>query len=61
MRAVLVVVDQPSVGNRLNLSEVGEQVCIEHLGARSAIEALDESVLIWILPAGVYLDAGFTG
>lgn len=32
----------------MNLLEVGEQVCIEYLGTISAIEALDEGVLIWL-------------
>jgi len=44
--AVFVVIDQPSVGNCLNLLEVGEQMCIKNFGAISAIEPLDEGILI---------------
>lgn len=48
MRAVLVVIDQPLIGNRLDLLKVGEQVRVEHLGSISSIEALNVSVLIWL-------------
>jgi len=44
--AVLVVIDQPSVGNCLNLLTVGEQMCIKRFSAISAIEPLDKGVLI---------------
>lgn len=37
MRAVFVVIDQPSIGNRLDLLKVGEQMRIKHFGAISAI------------------------
>lgn len=46
MRAVFVVIDQPSIGNRLDLLKVGEQMRIKHFGALSAIEPLDKGVLI---------------
>lgn len=46
MWAVLVVNDQRSIGNCLNLLEVGEQMCIKNFGAMSAIEPLDEGILI---------------
>lgn len=48
MRAVLVVIDQPLIGNRLDLLKVGGQARVEHLGSISSIEALNESVLIWL-------------
>ncbi len=48
VRAVPVVIDQPLIGNRLDLLKVGEQVRVEHLGSISSIEALNESVLIWL-------------
>jgi hypothetical protein len=48
VRAVLVVIEQPLIGNRLDLLKVGEQVRVEHLGSISSIEALNESVLIWL-------------
>ncbi|MNV45295.1 hypothetical protein D3C71_1370870 [compost metagenome] len=47
VRAVLVVIDQPLIGNRLDLLKVGEQVRVENLGSISSIEALNEGVLIW--------------
>lgn len=46
MRAVFVVIDQPTIGNCLELLKVGEQMRIEHFGAISAIEPLDKGVLI---------------
>lgn len=45
---VLVVIDQPLIGNRLDQLKVGEQVRVEHLGPISSIEALDKGVLIWL-------------
>ncbi len=46
VRAVLVVIDPPSIGNGPDLLKVGEQVRVEHLGSIRSIEALNESVLI---------------
>lgn len=44
--SVIVVINQPSVGNCLNLLEVGERMCIESHGAIGAIEPVDECMLI---------------
>jgi len=46
MRTVFVVIDEPTFSDCLDLLKVGEQMCIEHFGAVSAIEALDKGVLI---------------
>lgn len=44
MRAVFVVIDEPSIGDCLELLELGDQMCIEHFGAIRAIEALHKGV-----------------
>ncbi len=46
MRAVLVVVGEPIVGDRLDMGERVEQVRVEHFLAEAAVEALDEGVLV---------------
>lgn len=46
MRAVFVVIDEPTFSDCLDLLKVGEQICIEHFGAVGAIKALDKGVLI---------------
>lgn len=46
MRAIFVVIDEPTFSDCLDLLKVGEQMCIELFGAVSAIEALDKGVLI---------------
>lgn len=46
MGAVLVVVNNPCLGQVLDLLDVGKHVRVEHLAAVDAVEPLDESVLI---------------
>lgn len=46
MWAVLVVVDQPLVGNGLDLFQVGEQMSVEHFGSVRSVETLNEGILI---------------
>jgi len=46
MGTVFVVIDQPLVGDGLDLLQVGEQVCVEHFRAVRSVEALDKGVLI---------------
>lgn len=40
------VIEQPSIGNRLDLLQVGERMSFEYFGAISALEPLDKDVLI---------------
>ena len=46
MRPLLVVNDEPALGQRADLRQRLEEMRIEHLGAIAAIEALDEGILI---------------
>lgn len=46
MRTVFVVVDQPLVGDSLDLVQIGEQMCVEHFGSVRSVETLDEGILI---------------
>lgn len=46
MRAVFVVIDEPTFSDCLDVLKVGDQMCVEHFGAVCAIEALDKGVLI---------------
>ena len=46
MGTLFVVVNQPGIGLRLNLIDRIEQTRIKHLGAKAAVEAFDEGVLV---------------
>ncbi len=46
MRPLLVVNDEPALGQRACLRQRLEEMRIEHLGAIGAIEALDVGILI---------------
>ena len=46
MRPLLVVFDEPALGDLLHLLDRFEDVGVEHLGAVRAVEALDEGVLV---------------